>query len=469
MRPIPLLVVAAALTASCSAPADVVVSGGGPRVDGTTEPTPEVTEAVPVTDVAVASTAPGEHLPIQPAKRELAALLLQEGDLADWVHLGPSPSGGEPTFVSADCDTMTAVWAAAEQPGVRVRAALGDTRVRQTAVEFDTVEEASAVLTAASAVWEECIRFTDDLGDAWWVEPIPVPAAGERAAGVVVGGTDILGWAIAFWQVGPVVVVLDVNGDDMWLHLEDVFATAAARVGGAPLPGSSPAASTTVPGERPVPQPPVDPTAPPIDTLPPVASLPPIDSLPPAFDPTGWPPSHERWADHSLAPLAPRPSALGSGWTFSHGDATDAAPGDQTNMIDGCDVAAPPTLSGLSLSYDRDGGAIGYSELEIEIGTGGPQEISEIVGALRAVADCDLSSAGFPGGLELATGIRPDGALDSVVLTGELGEDGIIGTAVIAGAVYGDLLVFVFLVAPDATEVVVGEALAVLDLVAAAR
>lgn len=445
--------VAAALAVAlvgCSAPTEVLVS----RAD----------DAPPAagSDPAPTATPPAEVS----AERSPADLLLTVDDVPGWQYAGPMEVADEPTFEATDCDLVNTVWGAAARSGVRARGIVDGARFRNTVVVLDDVASATAILDAADQVWQACPVFSADLGE-WWIEPLQMPSSDARSAGVVLGGTDIEAWAIGLWQIDDVVVVLELNGGDMWAHVDAVLATQAARVAGDPQP----LPATTIPGGRP------DPDGEPTDTLPPVAppppdTLPPQATLPPIVDGPGrFPPEDEAWSGHELAGMVPAPSELGPGWEYRSGSISEAAPPDPDDTIPGCDVAPPPTLDGVDVSYERRT-ATAELELELSVWRGDVASAGAVLDAFAGLPGCDLGSVGVEFPMEVVEIDRP--ALDdSLVLTGTTTSGEVQATFVIALARVDGTVIVVALGAlgdgPEDADRALTSAVETLDLVVARR
>lgn len=448
---------AAAVLAACSAPAEVIVSraddvASGPDTAVTVETT-TTTPARQATDSA-----------------DGTALLLTPDDVPEWVHSGPISVPAEPPLAAEDCDAIDVAWSAAARAGARVRGTVGTARFRNTVVALPDEQAAASILDAAKRVPAECptLRTSGNgLVSESWTEPLRMAPASAPSVGFVLGD-DAAVTAYGFWQAGAAVVVLEVSGD-MWEHIDPLVAAMAARVDRSATPGVTTTepgtrSTTTEPGTRPAN---TEPVTQPENTVPAV-TVRPGDTAPPS--PDEFPPSHADWADDPLARLAPHPDELGVGWEFDYGSVNEAEPADPDDMIDGCDVPAPPTPAGISLAYEQRSSG-DYEEMEIELGVGTPADFAPILDAFRDITECDLSSVGYTDGLTIVDGVTFDGASDSVVLTGAFGSgDEFRMTFVIAAAAYDDVIVFVFRTAgDDAADAALAHAADTVRLVAAKR
>ena len=426
-RLLPLLAAAVLAGACGESPADVT-TGSGQGAD-------DQSSSTPVESTTTTTTADVESEPGTRPSNDVSRLLLTADDLANWDFSGPMDFPAEPTFESNDCELMNEAWGAHALPGTRVRADTTGITLRQAAVEMPDADAAAAVLDAADTVWETCVELQFG-GGQWWSEPVGVPSPdGWRASALVLGSGDTSGWAIGYWQRGSTIVIVDLEGDEVWTHLQSVFAAAAGRLGGEPTPATTP---TDPPG---------------VDPNPSVPQLQLPTTLPIPVDDT-FPPPGDDWSTHPLAGLAPSPAELGAGWEFGNGSLTEAAPSDADDAIAGCDVVPPPVLDGFELEYrsiPTNEAVSNESEIGILIGGDDVAGAQATIDAFRGVAACDLSEEGMPDGFELPE-FNVVGADDAVLLRGR-SDVGIDVTVLFGFARFGDLLVGVTYASIDDAEV----------------
>ena len=447
-----LLIVAALMLAACSSPPDVVVS----RADA-----PPATGAAPDQTIA---TAPAEPA-VDPG--DLTSLLLTDIELPEWNVSSSMAVGAEPTFVPKDCAPMRDVWSIAARPGERTRGDAGaeGVRFRNTAVAVDDADEAARLLTAVSTVWESCPLFTDEYSE-WWTEPFETPGTepGARpsewnSAAIVLGNTDGSGdWAIAVWQRETTMVVLEVEGDDMWHHIDFMFEVMSAHLDQRQIPVLADEWSDITdlqdqaaprPSDAPTPSPTASepPVTPPADST----SMEPLPTSSPAETDAEFPPAWEDWSDHALASLAPHPDDLGEGWQYEYGSLTEAEPSSPDDEFPGCPGTAPPSMDGVEVTYRRDESDVASTfeiadEMQVLLGSGDAEAAQATLDALRRVFDCEdaINAAGAE--VEVVETTVEMTADDTLVLTYRI-EDSlqldveILST--IAVGRYGDLMIAV--------------------------
>lgn len=431
-------VVGIAVLTSCSSPTDVLVTQSDDH---------NSTRSTEAPASSVVDTAP----PPTTTDFDAASLLLTASDLPDWGVTAPMKVPEEPTWEALDCQDMNVAWSATGRGGSRSRGSTDGIAFRNTVVEFDSTDDAAAVLDAVDRVWMDCILINTEL-DTFWSEPFDAPTSQHRMAGLVLGGDSISAWALGFWQVDHAIVVLEVNGDEVWTHLDQLFATMSARVDGVPVPPTTSTIQTTIPGQRPT-----NSTAP-VSTTPPSSSTAPNSTTAP--DPGAFPPADADWSDHRLAALVPSPDEIGDGWAFDYGYTNSAEPADPDDAIPGCETPVPPTLDGLSLSYSRDAPESGT---EIELGEGSAEDAQVLIDAVRAIAGCDLDEIGLAAEYQLSD-LRIDGVDDSVILTGRVDDGSDEVNQVIAVARVDGLSVAIFYGADSEVALVEAEA-EVVDLI----
>ena len=395
----PFLVATVLASACGETPADVTIGAGqGAENDAGA---PSVSTTLSPADEQEPGTRPSND----------AHLLLTAEDLPDWEFSGPTEFAAEPTFESNDCELMNEAWTAHEQSGTQVGADIKGVTLRQAAVVMSDAEAAGAVLDAADTVWEMCasLRFG---GGEWWSEPVSVPSPdGWRAAGLALGTDDSSVWIIGYWQRGSSVVIVDLEGDDVWTHLQPVFAATAGRLGGEPTPATTPNTPNNPSPIEP------DSSVPELQA-PTTVPLPPVSAPSPVPDDSTFPPSGQDWTTHSLAGLAPDPDDLGDGWAFDNGSLTEPAPSEPDDAIEGCDVVPPPTLDGFELEYvstPTGERTLAERSIGIAIGSGDVADAQAVIDAFRGVAACDLSDEGMPVGFDLVE-FEVAGADDAVLI-----------------------------------------------------
>lgn len=452
-----LLIVCALTLAACSGQPDVIVTeassaqSGSPLADEQTPPTtPTSTTTVASPSVARAAD-----------RDRLRSLLLTETELPGWQVASAMTVGGEPTFNATDCPLMNDVWSIAALPGERRRGVDGaiDVRYRNTAVVVEDAAEADRLLDAVATVWETCPLFSEEYGE-WWSEPIETPSAapGTRpsewnSAAIVLGNSDgITDWTIAVWQFEATLVVLEVQGDGMWSHLDDMFDVMSAHLDGRPIPELADVWSDITDLQNPSDELPAGVEPPTISPIEP-PTLPP-STLPPATAPTDpdlFPPVDEEWGSHPLARIAPQPGELGVGWQFERASVLEAEPSDPNDEFPGCPGTAPPTMDGLDITYHRprpervsvvDLG----DEIQITLGAGDQDAAERTVDALRAIFDCPDSVAELGAQLAAAVPNVPMTADDALILTFRTEDSLGIGLEILSTigiGRYDDLLVVV--------------------------
>ena len=398
------LVVAAVLAASCGeVPADVTTGAGQEGAEDALAP-------------IESTTVPPEAEPGTRPSNDTSVLLLTADDLPEWEFSGSTGFPAEPTFESNDCEPMNEAWAAQARPGTRVRADSEGVALRQAAVDMPDAEAAIAVLDAADTVWEACVGLQFG-GAQWWSEPVGAPSPdGWSAAALALGTDDSSVWVIGYWQRGSTIVIVELEGDDVWTHLQSVFAAVVGRLGGKPTPATTPNNPSPVEPGPSVPQLQMPTTAPPPSV--------PVTSLPDPGDDT-FPPPGDDWSTHPLAALAPAPAELGAGWEFDNGSRTEAAPSDPDDAIDGCEVVPPPVLDGFELEYSSipsEQRTLAESSVGIAIGAGDVADSQAVIDAFRGVAACDLSDEGMPSGFELVE-FEVAGADDAVLIRAVADEE----------------------------------------------
>jgi hypothetical protein len=437
-----LLLVTAVTLAACSGQPDVIVTRASERTGSAL-----TNDGSPLESTATTIAEPNEQRAVDPG--DLTSLLLTGAELPGWKVASPMAVGDEPTFEATDCPLMNDVWSVAARPGERTRGhaeAIG-VQFRNTAVFVDDEDEAARLMDAVSMVSESCPAFNEEHGK-WWSEPIEMPSAepGTRpsewtSAAVVLGNTDgIRGWTIAMWQLGSTMVVLEVEGDEMWSHVDFMLEVMSDHLNGRPIPEipnewsditdlQDPPAEATVETTVPIPT-----TSGSGGTLPPV-TLPPA-TLPPTTEPQNpdefpisgeFPPSGEQWSDHPLARLAPHPSDLGGGWTYERASITEAAPSSPDDEFPGCAGTAPPTMDGLDVTYRRHRPESESTwdladEIQLMLGSGDAEAAQSTLDALRRVFDCPDAIAELEVEIAAVSTTVTTTADDFMMFTYRLGE-----------------------------------------------
>lgn len=183
------------------------------------------------------------------------------------------------------------------------------------------------MLDAVDRVWSECTLFeTDD--SSFWSEPIVMPPSKLRTAGLVIGNVTHPNRTLAYWQIDMTVVVLEVEGEEMWTFLDPLLTTLCARLDGTPTSIDAVPVTTIATTTPDFEEPQVDPPAIVPATLPPV-ELPPTTT---ELRADSFPPSDEDWAEH-------RPR-------LGIRSLSEAEPADPDDAIEGCDAPVPPNLDG---------------------------------------------------------------------------------------------------------------------------
>lgn len=415
-----LIVVGALALGSCASSNDVRSTASSSNDQG--EQLPPVDDLTPTPSTSDPSTTLPGTRPIL-----VGSAVLQASDVPDWDVVAAMVVPAEPTWEALDCADMSLAWGATGRAGTRSRGTNGSTSFRNTAVEFATAAEAGDVLDAVDRIWTECTLFETSTG-SFWSEPIAMPPSNHRTAGLVIGN-DTTNWTLAYWQIDTALVVLEIEGEDMWIFLNPLLTTLSARLDGAPTPmDAAPTTTTTIATTAPD-------FAQPEDELPVIvpATQPPVQQSPASTDPQpdSFPPSNADWAEHPLAHLAPVPVDLGPGWEYQYGSRTEAEPADPDDAIPGCDAPVPPTLDGYELEY-RNGQS--ERELSVMVGNGTTAESQLWIDVFRALAGCELDEAQFSGTFELLDGTI-DGVDDAVFIGGAFDYGGdtsyvqVIGTA----------------------------------------
>jgi len=438
MRIGPALLVVGTLTlGACASSSDVRSTASSANDPG--ERLPPVDDLTRIPSASDPSTTLPGTRPVGAGSSVLLA-----SDLPGWDVVPAMDVPAEPTWEALDCPDMNLAWSTTGRAGTRSRGTNGAASFRNTAVQFATADEAGDVLDAVDRVWSECTLFDTDYG-SFWSEPKVMPPSKLRTAGLVIGNVTTPNWTLAYWQNDTTVVVLEVEGEEMWTFLDPLLTTLSARLDGTPKPLHAvpvTTIATTTPGfEEPLDDPPV--------TTP--ATLPPVELPPTTTDPQAdsFPPSNEDWAEHRLARLAPVPGELGPGWEYEHGSRSEAEPADPDDTIEGCDAPVPPTLDGYELEYrnrQSDG------ELSIMVGDGSAAGSQVWIDAFRAIAGCDLDESLFSGTFDLVEGTI-DGVDDAVFIAGafDFGADMKYVQVIGAGRVDG-LVVAAFFAVADAQD-----------------
>ncbi len=362
--------------------------------------------------------------------------LLQAEDLPGWTYVRRMDFGAEPTFDTPECGSMQTAWGAHAAAGSRIRASHGEVSFRQTVVEMPDEESAVAIIDAASEVWKECNPLATASGTEWWVEPIEtIEIDGWRTAGLALGESDGLIWSITWIQKGTTVIYIDLDSENPWDEVGRVQQAVAARINGQPDPTlMEPAATTTTePGNGTEPS---DPGTRPTITLP-------QDPLPLPVDP---PPTTEyrpEWKDHPAASYIVDPEFFGSGFEMGYVRVEEAEPSDPEDLIDGCPAVAPPTMDGLSPTYEHESGT---AEIGVVIGIDNAQWAQDTVDSMRSVAKCDTESLA----IDTIKSIDPKTDADDAVFL-DMTFDG--NTMFLLVARYDDRLIGLVFASEDGSEV----------------
>ncbi|BAN02052.1 hypothetical protein [Ilumatobacter coccineus] len=453
MRIGPPLLLAGALTlGACASSSDVESTSSfsnqsGERLPDVDEVATTTTAAATTTTTAVAEPPPTASSTTVPGTRpvDVDSKVLLASDLPGWEVGTPMSVPAEPTWQSIDCPDMNTAWETTGLAGVRSRGTNGGASFRNTAVELDTPEAASDVLDAVDRVWTDCPMIAVDLESSFWSEPIVMPRSTHTTAGIVIGNADFPSWTLAYWQVDSTVVVLEVEGDEMWTYVDLLMTTLSERLDGNPAPVSDPGSVDSVPVATSVPGTPSD-EAPPTSVF--VPAIPVTTTTVPAGDEPHTEPSAETfpppladWADHPLAHLAPSPAELGAGWNYEYGRRNEAEPADPEDAIDDCDGPIPPNLDGFDIDYRN---AWTDEEVSIMVGDGAPAESQIWIEAFRALTECDLFATGTPNTFDVAQRAIA-GADDAIIIAGDVdfGTEPAVAQALGAARVDG-VLVAVF-------------------------
>ena len=351
------------------------------------------------TTTATRATVPGTR----PA--DFGSMVLLANDLPGWDVVGPMYAAGELAWEAVDCPDMNHAWGVTGLSGTRSRGSKDGVAFRNTAVEFTTVDEARDVLDSVDQVSSECTLFESTL-DSFWSEPIVMPTSKHRTSGLVIGSNSIPNWTLAYWQVGATVVILEVEGDEMWAHLDPLLTTLSARLDGNPTTINESTATTTPPDDLPVLVPATLPAATTSTTTTASTTLP---------QDMSFPPTSAAWAEHRLAHLAPAPGSLGPEWEYDSGNRNEARPADSGDAIEGCDAPVPPMLDGYEASYVN---VQSEAQLAVVVGVGTPADSQTWIDAFRILAGCDLEESNYEGSFDLAP-IQVDGVDDAVMIVGE--------------------------------------------------
>lgn len=373
---VPISLSVALLASACNTSSTVDVGSG------------EVPDSLPASshlpgDDPTTTTAP-EDLPVDPVD-----YLLQAEDLPGWTYVPQMDFAAEPTFETPDCDSMQTAWGAHASAGSRIRASRADASFRQTVVEMPDEESAAAIIDAADDVWHECNPLVTTSGIQWWVEPIEAPElAGWKTTGLALGGSDDgLIWAITWFQQGTTIVFIDFDSENPWTEVKRVQQAIVARINGQPDPSlMEPTTSTTRPGQQ-------DPT-PNESTVPgtrPTITLPqdPVP-LPLPVEPT---PTTQRtdWKDHAAAGYVVESEFFGSGYERDYVFIETSSPSDPDDLIDGCDASPPPSMDGLSASYEHESNR---AEVETIVGINNEQWAQATIDSMRQLGACDAQAVG---------------------------------------------------------------------------
>lgn len=191
----------------------------------------------------------------------------------------------------------------------------------------------------------------------------------------------------------------------------------------------------------------------------------------PAVAPAGlvheeFPPLDADWAEHPLARLAPKPVELGAELDFSFGFLNGPMSADADVPDIACGVSGSPDLGGIDLIYGASG------QVEVMIWHGDSSALEEILARFQALDACVLAGPGFPGDLE-SVQVRVDGADESIVFTGTVDADDLIGLDVytISVARAEEVLVMTFLGSDsrDGEDHAVDRVVAITELVLSKR
>lgn len=227
-------------------------------------------------------------------------VLLQSSDLPGWTLQQPRALEGHETVAVTDCPELDIAWQAMGAAGTELRADGPAGWMRNTLIEFETATAAERLVAAAQAVEAACDTVTigglddaddeDDAGeqdepaeaDDLVVEPLEVTAPGNwQAGGFALRSADGELWAMAFWQRGETIVLLETFATDAGTLAASLGDVVFARLDGSPrplgevvepqptpIPTASPAAPPAIvlefPSTTPTPTPPVIPTATPV-------------------------------------------------------------------------------------------------------------------------------------------------------------------------------------------------------------
>lgn len=349
------------LVAACTSSETVVVAAG---TDGGEEAASDGSAGdVPTTiaETATTTTSP-EAVAFDPSD-----YLLTHDDLPGWKFVRQMNFAPEPTFDVVDCDPMLAAWSAHAAKGTRIRASTEGASLRHTVVEMPDAESAESVIDGADVVWRECNPLTLE-SSSWWVEPIQVPAVdGWQSAGVALGVSEEYVWSIAWFQQDSTVVFLDLDSENPWEVIDPVLEAVAGRLAGNPSPVPAPephqtsttsTPPTTTPGERP-----------------------PSTTVPRNPD--------EEWKNHPAAVYVPDASLFGSGFRRTWVRVEEPEPSDSDDVIDGCPVDPPPTMSGLGINYEHESDTI---EVEVVIGIDNQAWAQATIDSFRALGGCSAEA-----------------------------------------------------------------------------
>lgn len=221
-------------------------------------------------------------------------VLLQSSDLPGWALQQPRALEGHETVAVTDCPELDIAWEAMGASGTEVRADGPTGWLRNTLIEFETATGAERLVAAAQAVEAACDTVTigepddsvdegeDDAGeqgepaeaDDLVVEPLEVTAPNNwQTGGFALRGADGELWAMAFWQRGGTIVLLETFATDAGTLAASLGDVMFARLDGSPrplgeivepvptpMPTATPAASPEIVLEFPTPV--AEPTAP---------------------------------------------------------------------------------------------------------------------------------------------------------------------------------------------------------------
>lgn len=427
MRIGPTLLVCGALTLGAC--------GSSPDVQSTESFSNDSGDRLPPVDQPAATTPTPNAPTTLPGTRpvDFGSLVLLASDLPGWDVVRPIDVRAEATPQTFDCPDMTIAWAATGGAGIRSSGTTGGASFRNTAIELPTAEAAGHLLDAVDRVWTECTLF-EVASDSFWSEPVAMPSSSLRTSGLAIGSDSTLPRALAFWQFDTTVVILEVEGDEMWTYLDPLLATLSARLDGAPMPIDN--VSATTPGVDVPPEnlPVIVPATQPTNELPTTTTTPIADPLTDSF-----PPSYEDWAEHQLAHLAPTPEEIGPGWEYKSGRRTQAEPADPNDAIEGCDAPVPPALDGYDLEYRN---RQTQAEVAVMVGDGTAADSQIWIDAFRAIAACEPEALDYTGEFDIVEG-EIEGADDAVIIAGDVNFDveekyfQVIGAARVDGIVVG--------------------------------